>query len=103
MDLPAIGGRIKAERKKLGISQEQLAEEVNVSMHYIYEIERGMKSMSLETLINICEALELSADYVLFGNRKGSQGSFYRKLDEMNTDRRIRAESAFEAILPYIR
>ncbi len=38
MDLISIGSRIKAERKKLGLSQERLAEQVNVTPHYIYEI-----------------------------------------------------------------
>ncbi|MBP1542834.1 MAG: helix-turn-helix transcriptional regulator [Oscillospiraceae bacterium] len=47
MDLIEIGGRIKAHRKSMGISQEKLAEMIFVSPHYIYEIERGMKAMSL--------------------------------------------------------
>lgn len=103
MDMIAIGGRIKAERKRLGISQEKLAETVSVSPHYIYEIERGMKAMSLETLINIISALEISADYLLFGKQQCENVPLYDQLQMMNEERRLRAENAFKALLPYIK
>ncbi len=101
-DLIAIGGRIKAERKFRNISQEVLAELVGVSPHYIYEIERGMKTMSLETLIGISSALNLSTDYILFGNSQETE-TFSEKLDKLDSERRTRAESAFKALLPYIK
>lgn len=103
MNLMEIGGRIKLERKKHDLSQEKLAEMIYVSPHYIYEIERGMKAMSLETFINICETLELSADYVLFGEQPNKAPSLYAQLEEMSGERRLRAENAFSALLPYIR
>ena len=105
MNLIEIGGRIKSERKRMGISQEKLAETVNVTSHYIYEIERGMKAMSLETLINVSEALELSSDYILFGSEKNKShnSSLFDQLSTMNDDRRLRVESAFRALLPYIK
>lgn len=102
MDLIAIGSRIKTERKNRGISQEKLSEIVNVTPHYIYEIERGSKAMSLETLINISQALDMSADYIIFGNRPSKNVSLYERLSEMSDERRQRAESAFLALLPYI-
>ena len=103
MDLIKIGGRIKAYRKTIGISQEKLAEMINVSPHYIYEIERGMKSMSLETLINLSEALQLSTDYILFGSPKSDNASLSEQLSKMDEKQRERVESAFKAILPYIK
>lgn len=103
MELKEIGGRIKAERKNLHISQEKLAEQVNVSPHYIYEIERGMKAMSLETLINLSEALKLPTDYILFGEKDSERRGLYDKLSGMSEERRSRAEEAFEALLPYIK
>ncbi len=103
MDLNAIGNRIKAERKHLGITQEQLAEMVNVTTHYIYEIERGMKSMSIETLINLSQVLELSLDYIIFGNQRSSLGELYRMLDELSDERRLRAEKVFIQLLPHLK
>ncbi len=103
MDLKAIGSRIKAERRKVGLTQEGLSEIVNVTPHYIYEIERGMKAMSVETLMNLSEALELSVDYILYGIQRRNLGKIYVRLDEMSDERRLRAEDAFEKLLPYLR
>lgn len=103
MDLKAIGSRIKAERKKLGLTQEKLSELISVTPHYIYEIERGMKSMSLETLILLSEKMELSTDYIIFGVQRKNLGELYRKLDELSDERRIRAERVFEQLLPNLR
>ena len=103
MDLKAIGSRIKAERKKLGLTQEKLSELINVTPHYIYEIERGMKSMSLETLILLSEKMELSTDYILFGVQRKNLGLIYQMLDEANDERRLRAEKVFADLFPNLR
>lgn len=67
MDLIAIGNRIRQCRKQRKFTQEALAEALNVSPHYIYEIECGLKTMSLKVLIALSEKLDLSTDYILFG------------------------------------
>ncbi|MCD7737163.1 MAG: helix-turn-helix domain-containing protein [Lachnospiraceae bacterium] len=68
MDLTEIGSRIKLARRKKKITQEKLADLVDVSPHYIYEIERGTKAMSLQTLEKISLQLHLSVDYLLWGD-----------------------------------
>ena len=103
MNLVEIGGRIKVYRKNIGISQEKLAEMIFVSPHYIYEIERGMKAMSLETLINMSAALNLSTDYILFGDQVNNSISLSEQLNNLNDEQRVRAENAFKALLPYIK
>lgn len=103
MNLVEIGGRIKVYRKSMGISQEKLAEMIYVSPHYIYEIERGMKAMSLETLMSLSEALDLSTDYILFGAESKGAVPLSEQLDSLPEEQRARAESAFRALLPYIR
>ena len=64
----AIGKRIRAFRKKNGLSQIVLAEKVNRSPTYISYIESGVKCMSLETFILITNALNVSADEILVDN-----------------------------------
>ena len=76
---------------------------INVSPHYIYEIERGTKTMSLETFVTLSEALNLSTDYILFGNKKDDTVSLSEQLSKMDEEQRTRAESAFKALLPYIK
>ncbi len=51
---------IREKRKEKGLSQGKLAELVQVSQPFIAEIESGRKKPSLDVLMRICEALEIS-------------------------------------------
>lgn len=53
-------GKILADaRKEKGLSQEQLAFESNLHRTYISQLERDIKSPSLETIKKICQALNI--------------------------------------------
>lgn len=103
IDLIGIGKRVKAARTEQRLTREQLAEIVNVTLHYIYEIERGMKAMSLETLSAIATSLELSSDYILFGKYHNPDDSVFGMLEELSDEKRLRAEKAFAALLPFLK
>ena len=103
MDLKAIGARIKAERKKAELTQKALSEMIDVTPHYIYQIERGMKVMSVETLMRLSEALKISVDYILHGVQQRHPGEMYKLLSEMSDERRLRVEEAIETLIPYLR
>ena len=53
-----IGGIIKELRLSQNLSQEKLAELANLDMSYISEIERGVKTASIETIFKISIALD---------------------------------------------
>ena len=63
LDYVEIGRRIRHCREELGISQEAAAERCGISPYS--NIERGIKIMSLETFVSICQAFSVSADYLL--------------------------------------
>lgn len=64
----AIGARIKEIRTKKNISQEKLAELIGVcNGTHLSNIERGYCGISIPKLVYICQALNVSADYLLFG------------------------------------
>ena len=63
---PLIGERIKFCRKQSNLTQEQLAEKVGLSQNFLSNIERGKGFPSLETIINLANALCVSADSLLF-------------------------------------
>ena len=65
MDTKLIGSKIKAARETKGLTQEQLADIVNLSPMHISVLERGYKSPKLETLVLIANTLDVSADYLL--------------------------------------
>ena len=65
--LQQIGQRLFNRRKKLGMTQEDLAEQAGVTSQTISFAEQGKKAMRADTIIGVCSALEISADYLLFG------------------------------------
>lgn len=65
MGLESIGGNIRKFRLMKKIRQEDLAEKAGLSTNYVGAIERGEKVPSLEALIDIVNALGISADMVL--------------------------------------
>jgi transcriptional regulator with XRE-family HTH domain len=77
MDLKAIGRRIRFQREQMHLTREELAEKLEVSAKFCADIEYGMKGMSMTTLNNLSEILNLSTDYILKGNNDLS-------VDEMN-------------------
>ena len=68
MDLKSIGKRIKEQRLIKHLSQEKLAELVNVTPSYISNIESGNKIGSLSTMMEIAKVLDSSLDYLLLNN-----------------------------------
>ena len=65
MDMIVIGKRIKAARKHAHITQEKLAEIVDISPTHMSIIERGVKTPKLDTFVRIANALGVSADAFL--------------------------------------
>lgn len=84
MNQKAIGRRIKVARESKRLTQEQLAEQVDLSPMHVSVIERGVKLPKLETLINIANALDVSADVLL--------------QDVVNNQTKLRASEASELI-----
>jgi len=62
-----FGIRLRAERDRQGLTRQRLAELANTEQGYIVQIERGERSPSLRTFINILSALGASADSIIFG------------------------------------
>ena len=61
-----IGERIKLSREDRALTQEQLAEAIDVSPQYISDLERGVVGISIPTLKRLCTHLEVSSDRILF-------------------------------------
>lgn len=55
-----IGSELKKEREKAGISRRALSKSLNVSDVAIYYWEAGINSISLESFINYCNAININ-------------------------------------------
>lgn len=60
-----IGAKLQGERERQRITREQMAEKVNISSKFLYEIESGRKGFSCEIFHNMCKFLHVNADYIL--------------------------------------
>lgn len=65
--LQEVGKRLYERRKQLRMTQEELAEQVGITAQTISTAELGKKAMRADTIIRVCIALDISADYLLFG------------------------------------
>lgn len=65
--LTGIGRRVRKIREHNKMTREQLAEMANISPQFLVHIENGTKSMTVNTICNLSKALNISADYLLFG------------------------------------
>ena len=66
--LKEVGARIRQAREAKKLSQLHLAEILNVSPSYLSNIETGKQNMSIMVLYNLCNALEVTADWILRNN-----------------------------------
>ncbi len=111
MDLKLIGSRIRNCRRSKGYTQEGLAELVEVSPHYIYEIEKGMKMMSLPTLERLSVHLNVSTDYLIFGEERVCQREnivclsdrLFTVTRDLPRGEREHIADILEVMIPYLR
>lgn len=58
--LVLLGRNIKEARKAKGLSQNSLAEKLDISREYLAKIETAKRHISLQLLFKLCEALEIT-------------------------------------------
>ena len=63
-----IGFRVRHLRESNNYTRDVLAEKVDISAKFLYEIETGKKGFTVEILYKLSKALNLSSDYILTGN-----------------------------------
>lgn len=79
----SLGNKIRERRNFLKVTQENLANDINVSASFISDIENGRRKMSLETMIKISIALKTSLDYFILDNVKDVKLKNNTKFDEL--------------------
>ena len=80
LDYTKTGERVRRFRKEKGWSQEELARKGGISQNFVGQIERGTRSMSLDTFARLCTVLEIGADSLLCENTEPSSYAMYVKI-----------------------
>lgn len=80
-----VGKRIRELREKQEMTREELANKAEITVKFLYEVEKGKKGISASNLYKIAMALSTSCDYILLGVHR--------------TDDESRLESLYEEFL----
>ena len=72
-DYTVIGRRIRATRIERKMTQEELADKLDVSIAFMSRVERGNSQINLRRLIQIAEILNVSPGYLLTGSNVNSK------------------------------
>ena len=65
MNYNLMGAKLRKARKRMRMTQEQAAEQVDMSASFIGHIERGSRIPSVETIVRLCKLYHVSADVIL--------------------------------------
>ena len=66
-DLVESGKRIKALRKKHGLTQERLAEQLGIAVNTVARIEIGNRGISIDLAIELAGRFDTTLDYIFLG------------------------------------
>lgn len=67
IDYKGLGERIRNNRKRLKLTQDELAEMAELSTEYLSEIENNRKKLSLSALVRLSDSLNVTPDELLYG------------------------------------
>ena len=82
VDYQVIGKRIQEQRKAAGLTQERMAERLDVSVGYVSQLERAITKVNLETLAKISVITGCDISYFLTGVTPAQTDYLQRELNE---------------------
>ncbi len=83
MDYYEIGQRIRKFRKAYNLSQEQLAEKVEISTTHMSHIETGNTKLSLPVFVDIANALCVQTDELLYDMPQNTKTNMKEEINEI--------------------
>ena len=98
--LNEMGRRMYAQRKQLGLTQEQVAEMSDISPQLLSNAENGVQVIGSDKLYRISLALGVSADYLLTGELSGKDIQLLEnKLQNLTPEKRLAIQQITDIIM----
>lgn len=82
IDYKLIGSRIKVARKRKDMTQEMLAERLDVSVGYVSQVERGITKISLDLLASMSDILECDIAELVCASSTASENYLSREITQ---------------------
>ena len=68
VQLGEVGKRIMEQRKRMGLTQKELAEKIGHTTQYVSYMETGKRTINWENIVRMASVFGVSVDYILTGN-----------------------------------
>ena len=91
-----VGNRVFDSRKRLGYTREKLCELADISVQFLADIEKGRKTMTVNTLRRVCAALNVTTDYIVNGFEETETGG-----NGEEAERNARISTMLDSLSPY--
>ncbi len=101
-DFRAIGNKLLENRKKCGLTQNEVAEKANLSDRTYADIERGCVNMRMETFLKICEVLCVTPDEILTNENQITEATKAELADKFNKCTFSQQETAIKLLNVYL-
>lgn len=82
IDYKDLGSRVRQARRQMSLTQEELAEKMGISASFLGHIERGSRVASIETLVGLCNVLNVTPEYLLSASLHSFDASMPEGLSE---------------------
>lgn len=99
----AIGNRLLAIRKKCGMTQSEVAEATGLSDRTYADIERGDVNTRIETILKVCNVLQITPDAVLTEENPSFTVRLDELLEQLDRCTEKQKETALELLAVYLR
>ena len=83
IDYSVIGSRIKQARLAKNMTQEDLADKIDISVAFLSRVERGNSHINLKRLNQLCGLLDVSEGYLLNGASSSSENYLDNRLQRL--------------------
>lgn len=83
LDYNVIGSRIRQARLAKNMTQEDLSEQIDISVAFLSRVERGNSHLNLKRLNQICGILDVSEGYLLNGAASDSDCYLDKEFSEL--------------------
>ena len=83
IDYSVIGSRIKKARLDKGMTQDDLASKIDISVAFLSRVERGSSHINLKRLNQLCDLLDVSEGYLLNGASSNSQNYLDKEFTDL--------------------
>lgn len=102
-DYESMGQRIRGARMQHGLTQEELAEATELSASYLSHIETAKKKASVSAMISLANALNVSLDWLVYGDSHNVQGVILHEAQALLEDCSVKEQRAILEVLKVVK